>query len=546
MPDPVEPLAATARPPYMELDAVVVGAGFSGLYMLHRLRQLGLSARVYEAGSGIGGTWFWNRYPGARCDIESMDYSYSFSEELEQDWEWTEKFPTQPEILRYIEHVADRFDLRRDIQLETRVTQASFDETTRRWQVRTDGGDTVSVQFCIMAVGCLSVRKQPEIRGLETFRGTWYHTGHWPHESVSFNGQEVGVIGTGSSGIQSIPVIAKEAAQLTVFQRTPNFSLPARNEPLDPEVQRAMKVDYPGYRRRARRSRGGVPAEQPTQSALAVDDDERLESYQTAWERGSLFALGASYTDLLTNRAANDTAAEFIRSKIREAVDDPDIAEMLAPTDHPFGSKRPCLDSGYYATYNRDNVRLIDLRKTPIVEVTPAGIRTTEREHELDSLVFATGFDAMTGPLLAIDIRGTGGRPLREKWARGPRSYLGIGIAGFPNLFTLTGPGSPSVLTNMMVSIEQHVEWVVDCIAFVQSQGFASIEATVEAEDAWVRHVHDLAAATLMPTAGSWYMGANVPGKPRVFMPYIGGADVYRKRCDEIAANRYEGFLLNV
>jgi cyclohexanone monooxygenase len=535
----------TTPEPTLEIDAVVVGAGIAGLYMLHRLRRLGLTARVYEAGDGVGGTWYWNRYPGARCDVESMEYSYSFSPELEQEWSWTEKYPTQPEILRYIDHVADRFDLRRDIRFTTRVTAAHFDEAAKRWRVRTDSGETASARFCIMATGCLSASKTPEVDGLDGFEGDWYHTGHWPHEGVDFTGKRVGVIGTGSSGIQSIPIFAHQAAHLTVFQRTPNFSLPAGNRPMDPEFQRARKAIYPEHRRQARESGLGIPVELPVKSALEVTPEERRTKYQAGWERGNLTAILLSYTDLLASKEANDTAAEFVRSKIREVVTDPEVAETLSPRDHPFGTKRPCLDSGYYATYNRDNVKLVDVRKSPIKEITPRGIRTVDAEYEFDSIVFATGFDAMTGALAAIDIRGRGDASLREKWAEGPRTYLGIGVAGFPNLFTITGPGSPSVLSNMMVSIEQHVDWITECLAFLRDRGLALIEPTTEAEDAWGEHVTEAGNATLYPQANSWYMGANVPGKPRVFLPYIGGVGVYREKCDEVAAKNYEGFALS-
>jgi cyclohexanone monooxygenase len=535
---------AVCEPGDETVDVVVVGAGLAGLYMLYRLRGLGVTARCYEAGDGVGGTWYWNRYPGARCDIESLDYSYSFSAELEQEWEWSERYPAQPEMLRYIEHVADRFDLRRDITFGTRVTAAHFDEAARRWQVRTDTGEIAAARFCVMAAGCLSTPKEPEVDGLDAFRGDWYHTGRWPHEGVDFTGRRVAVIGTGSSGIQAIPIIAEQAAHLTVFQRTAGFSLPARNVPLDAETQRARKAAYRRYREAARRSGYGVPNEPPTRSALEVAPEERLERYEDGWRRGGMTAIISAYTDLLVSREANETAAEFIRAKIREMVHDPEVAAMLAPTDHPYGTKRPCLDTGYYATYNRDNVTLVDLRRSPIKDITATGIRTVDGDHEVDAIVFAIGYDAMTGPLNAIDIRGRGGVALRDVWAAGPRTYLGLGVAGFPNLFTITGPGSPSVLSNMMVSIEQHVEWIAGCLAHLRDQDLALIEPTEAAQDAWVRHVAQIGDRTLYPLANSWYMGANVPGKPRVFMPYIGGVGTYRQKCDEVAANGYEGFTL--
>jgi cyclohexanone monooxygenase len=525
-------------------DAVIVGAGLSGLYQLHRLREDGLSVRVIEAGSGVGGTWFWNRYPGARCDVESMAYSYSFSPELEQEWTWTEKYPTQPEILRYIEHVADRFDLRRDITFDTRVTDAAYDDSTQRWTVTTDQGEVIDAQFVIMATGCLSVSKAPEVPGAERFQGPTYHTGHWPHEGVDLTGLRVGVIGTGSSGIQSIPIFAEQASELTVFQRTPNFSMPAGNRPLSEDEIAEMKGRYPAFRDAQRTSGFGVPIEEATQSALEVDDGVRTTTYQDGWDAGNLVAILASYTDTLTNKDANDTAAEFVRTKIRTIVEDPEVAETLSPRSFPFGTKRPCLDSGYYATFNREHVSLVDLRKTPLVEITETGLRTSEAEYEFDAIVFATGFDAMTGALTAVDIRGRDGIRLREKWAEGPRTYLGLAVTGFPNLFTITGPSSPSVLSNMIVSIEQHVDWITDCIAYLREHDIAEIEPTEAAEDEWVAHVEEVGNYTLYPTADSWYMGSNVPGKPRVFMAYIGGVGAYRERCDDIAAKGYEGFSL--
>jgi cyclohexanone monooxygenase len=525
------------------VDAIIVGAGFAGLYMLHRLRGLGLSAQVYEAGKGVGGTWYWNRYPGARCDVESMDYSYSFSDELQQEWKWTERYAAQPEILRYINHVADRFDLRRDIQLETRVTSAIFDEATSLWAVQTDRGDRVSTRFCIMATGCLSSAQVPKLKGLESFEGKWYHTGNWPHEGVDFTGQRVGVIGTGSSAIQSIPIIARQAAHLVVFQRTPNFSVPARNAPLDPDFERRVKSIYPDYRREARRTRIGFVVERREQSALAVPPEERQREYEARWSRGGL-GFTAIFEDLLTNKDANDTAAEFFREKIRATVRDPAVAETLVPQHYPVGTKRLCVDTDYYATFNRDNVTLIDIRKTPIEAITPHGLKTQAQDYTLDSIVFATGFDAMTGALMSIDIRGRAGQTLRQKWEAGPRTYLGLAVAGFPNLFAITGPGSPSVLSNMIVSIEQHVDWIADCIVYLREHRLASIEATALAQEAWVEHVNDVGNLTLYPQANSWYMGANVPGKPRIFMPYIGGVGAYRQKCDDVAAKGYEGFEL--
>jgi cation diffusion facilitator CzcD-associated flavoprotein CzcO len=526
-------------------DAVIVGAGFAGLYLLHRLRGAGFTARAFERGRDVGGTWYWNRYPGARCDVQSLDYSYSFCPELEQEWEWSEKFATQPEILRYANHVADRFDLRRDIQFDTAVTSAHYDEVSRRWTVTTDRGDVVSAAFTIMASGCLSSSKLPEIPGIGAFAGATYHTGHWPHEGVDFTGRRVAVIGTGSSGIQSIPVIAAQAAHVTVFQRTPNFSLPARNRVLDPQEVSAVKSRYPEYRAQARLSHGGQVRPVPERSALEVDEEERRRRYETAWEAGNLGSILSAYNDLILDKAANDTAASFIRSKIAEIVRDPEVARTLMPTDHPFGTKRPCLDSGYYDTFNLDHVRLVDLRATPITAITAQGVDTTAESFAFDAIVFATGFDAMTGAITNVDIRGADGASLKETWAEGPRTYLGLGVAGFPNLFTVTGPGSPSVLSNMMVSIEQHVDWITDCMAYLREHGFRTIEASADAQDDWVDHVNEVAARTLYPTANSWYMGANVPGKPRVFLPYVGGVGVYRSICDDVAASGYRGFALS-
>jgi cyclohexanone monooxygenase len=526
------------------LDAVVVGAGFAGMYMLHRLRGLGLSVRVYEAGDGVGGTWYWNRYPGARCDVESMDYSYSFSEELQQEWRWTERYSAQPEILRYANHVADRFDLRRDIQFGTRVTAAIFDEAAARWAIETDRGDRVTARLCIMATGCLSDAQVPDFPGLASFEGRRYHTGRWPHEGVDFTGRRVGVIGTGSSAIQSIPLIARQAAHVYVFQRTPNYSMPAHNAPLDPDYERRVKAAYAEFRRQARESRVGFVTERSGDSALAVPAEEREREFEKRWSRGGL-GFSAAYTDLLTSQEANDTAADFFRAKIRAVVRDPAIADLLCPTSYPLGTKRLCVDTDYYKTFNRDNVTLVDVRARPIEAITPKGVRTGGVEYAVDDLVFATGFDAMTGALLNIDIRGRGGRRLASEWADGPRTYLGLTVEGFPNLFTITGPGSPSVLSNMIVSIEQHVDWIANCVTYLRERGLATIEATAEAQEAWVRHVNEVGHMTLYPRAPSWYTGANIPGKPRVFMPYIGGVGVYRQKCDEIAANNYAGFTLD-
>jgi cyclohexanone monooxygenase len=528
-----------------EFDAIIVGAGFAGLYMLHRLRGAGFSARVLEAADGVGGTWYWNRYPGARCDIESLEYQYGFDDDLPREWKWSERYAPQPEILEYLNHVADRFDLRRDIQFETRVKSATFDESARRWDITTEGGERFSARYCIMATGCLSQPKKPDFKGLDSFEGDTYYTAYWPHEGVDFTGKRVGVIGTGSSAIQSIPIIAEQAEHLTVFQRTANFSVPAHNGPINQDLERELTQQYTEVRRRAREeTMAGVVAVAPSdRSALSVTDEERNQEFETRWAKGGL-QFGGAFMDLVILKDANEKAAEFVKSKIRETVKDPATAELLCPKDYPFATKRLCVDTGYFDTFNRDNVSLVDVRSSPIEEITPKGLRTKDAEYEFDCIVFATGFDAMTGALLNIDIRGRSGRDLKDAWQDGPRTYLGLQVAGFPNLFTITGPGSPSVLTNMIVSIEQHVDWITDCVEYMRSHDQDTIEASVEAQDAWVDHVNMVANFTLFPQANSWYVGANVVGKPRVFMPYIGGLMMYTQKCNEVAANGYEGFVL--
>ena len=526
------------------LDVAVVGAGFAGLYLLHRLRTLGFAARAFEAAGDVGGTWYWNRYPGARCDVESLQYSYSFDEDLQQEWTWSERFATQPEILRYINHVADRFDLRRDIRLNTRIVAAAFDPERALWTLTTDAGDVIEAPFCVMATGCLSAARIPAIAGLSDYRGRVYHTGDWPHEGVDFTGLRVAVVGTGSSGIQAIPEIARQAEHLFVFQRTPNFSVPARNAPLTDDYVRSWKSSYAEHRRRAREeTRSGTIYDFATRSALAVDDAEREREYAARWAKGGANFMHA-YNDLLVDEAANRTAADFVRARIRETVADPAVAEALCPTDYPIFAKRICVDTDYYETFNRENVTLVDLRETPLEAITAHGVRTSAATYDADAIVFATGFDAMTGALDAIDIRGAAGTRLRDKWAEGPRAYLGLMSAGFPNLFLVTGPGSPSVLSNVLVSIEQHVAWIGDCLAHLRSHGLGRIDATPEAEDRWGEHVREVAHTTLYPRAASWYMGANIPGKPRVFMPYI-GVNTYRQTCSAVAAAGYEGFVLS-
>ncbi len=523
------------------LDAVIVGAGFAGLYMLLRLRRLGLDAHVLEAGDGVGGTWYWNRYPGARCDVESVEYSYQFDKKLEQEWDWSERYATQPEILAYANHVADRFELRRDISFNARVRSARFDEAANRWLVETEDGRRLEARWCIMATGCLSSTNTPRFEGLGSFRGPTYHTGNWPHQGVNFSGQRVGIIGTGSSAIQSIPIIARQADHLTVFQRTPTYAVPAHNARLDDAERRALKAQYAAIRQQAWQNRNGIRFTTNPVSALAVDEAERRREYERRWAQGGL-AFSGAFNDLLIDKAANDTASEFVRGKIRELVADRETAERLSPTN-VLACKRLCIDSGYYETYNRPNVSLVDVGSTPIEAITPGGLRIAGREYELDAIVFATGFDAMTGALARIDIRGRQGLRLSEKWAAGPRTYLGLATAGFPNLFTITGPGSPSVLSNMLPSIEQHVDWIAGCIAHLRDAGFNCIEAERDAEDSWVEHVNQVAGFTLFPTCNSWYLGANVPGKPRVFMPYI-GVPPYVEKCNDVAAKGYEGFAL--
>lgn len=527
----------------IDLDAVVVGAGFSGLYMLYRLREAGFSARAFEAAPDVGGVWYANRYPGARCDSESIIYNFMFSEELYQEWTWSSRYPEQAEILSYLNFVADKFDLRRDIQFNTCITAAHFDEVNKRWRIQTDDGTRLSAKYFITGVGILSASNIPNIKGLDRFEGEAYHTGHWPHEKVDFKGKRVGVIGTGSSGIQSIPVIAQEADHLTVFQRTPGYTTPARNHPYDPEFIRQTKANYSEIKREIRESRLGYLHKLINdRSALEDTPEERQREYEKVWERGG-FGLALTYNDLMVNPAANETAGEFIRSKISEIVKDPEVAEKLKPTYY-YAAKRPVLDTNYYETYNRENVTLVDVKAAPIVEITPKGLRTTESEYELDIIVFATGYDGMTGPLLKIDIRGKDGLSLKEKWDDGAqvKTYLGIANSGFPNMFMITGPESPSALSNNPVSIEQHVEWIGDCIEYLREHGVETMEAKAEAEEAWSKHCKELADSTLYTKVDSWYTGANIEGKPRGFLIYVGGVGEYRKICDEVAAKGYEGF----
>ncbi|MDA1076789.1 MAG: NAD(P)/FAD-dependent oxidoreductase [Proteobacteria bacterium] len=536
-----------------DFDIIIVGAGFAGLYMLHRAHEMGLSARVFEAGDNVGGTWYWNRYPGARCDAESLAYSFSFDSDLEQEWQWTERYATQAEILAYAEHVADRFDLRRHISFESTVDGARYDDSTNLWSVTVDTGEVASAPFLIMATGCLSVPLVPDIEGLENYKGKRYQASLWPHESVDFSNQTIGVIGTGSSAIQAIPVIAQQAEHLTVFQRTPNFSVPAVNASLDDSWVGAFKKNYREHRRfhKLGLSSGFGDLEiearerQPdAMTAEGLSDAEFDAMIEARWEQGGAYILG-TIADTLANETTNARFADFVHRKIRDIVDDPATADALCPTSHPIGTKRICVDTDYYATYNRPNVDLVNLREEPIIRITETGIQLPKRHVAFDTLVLATGFDAMTGALLKMNIQGSNGQKLKDKWAEGPRTYLGLMMAGFPNLFTITGPGSPSVLSNMLVSIEQHVDFIISLITHMRDKNSSRIETSLQAEDQWVNHVNDIANATLFPKGGSWYLGANIPGKPRVFMPYAAGVGVYREVCDEVAADNYRGFILS-
>ncbi len=523
------------------LDALIVGAGFSGLYMLHKLRQEGFTAHVVEKASGVGGTWFWNRYPGARCDIPSIEYSYSFDPELEAEWRWTERYAAQPEILRYLEHVADRFDLNRDISFNTLVTTARWDEERGRWLVETDGGDSYDVQFLVLATGALSQPKMPDIPGLENFEGAVVHSATWD-DSVDLEGKAICQFGTGSSGIQIVGEVAKVARQLTVFQRTPNFAVPASNHPLPEDYLEKLLPDYPALRERARTSPLGFFHAAWEGSAKADDPAAREERLEKAWKAGTTGLLQA-YDDLLFDEESNAFACDFARRKISELVSDPDKVRKLTPHDYPMGSRRLCTEVGFFEAINRDNVTLVDVREEPVETVTAHAVVTSAGEYPADVIILATGFDACVGAIKAIDIRGRDGRSIREEWDNGPRAYLGLAVEGFPNMFTITGPGSPSVLSNVVVSIEQHVEWVARCMVDMRDGGKQVIEATAEAEAAWMDHANEIAHQTLFPRANSWYQGHTKDGR-QVFMPYVGGVGAYRQKCDEVAANGYEGFTL--
>ncbi len=524
-------------------DVIVIGSGFGGMYMLHRLRSLGMSARVYEVADDVGGTWYWNRYPGARCDIESMQYSYSFSEGLEQEWSWSEKYASQPEILDYARHVADRFDLRRDIRFQTRVTTASFDEHDGRWIVETNRGDRVTGRYLVSAVGCLSAANLPAFAGMQDCRVPILHTGRWPHEGFDFTGLRVGVIGTGSSAIQSIPVISRDAEAVVVFQRTPNYAVPARNAPMNPDYERGIKANYADFRALARTRLPAFLFQYDKRSALELSPPERERHYEDYWRRGGLGFLGA-FSDLLLNQESNDSIAEFVRGKIRSVVKDPEVAQLLSP-DNVFGCKRLCVDSGYYETFNLPHVDLVDVSETPIQYFTETGLVVADQRYDFDVIVCATGFAAMTGSLDRIRITGRKGMTLKDKWRSGPRTYLGLMSAGFPNFFTVTGPGSPSVLANMMPAIEQHVDWIAHCFTRLDDAGARMIEPLAVSENAWIGHVNEVANESLRSTCSSWYVGANIPGRPRVFMPYIGGFPAYLDRCNAETETSYAGFAID-
>jgi len=537
---------ATRGAATQQVDVAVVGAGFAGLYLLHRLRKAGFNSVLLEEAADVGGTWYWNRYPGARCDIQTIDYSYTFDPELERAWQWSEKYATQPEILRYLGFVADRYDLRRDIRFGTKVTAANWDEAAERWRLTTDNGASVSCRFYIMATGCLSAPKPPEIDGVKDFKGEVYFTGRWPHEEIKLAGKRVAVIGTGSSGIQSIPLIAEQAAHLTVFQRTPNFALPAHNGAAPADRVALLEGDRAGYREQARMSLAGVPWPQQMAVSWQLSDAERRERFETAWAAGDLvYILTQLWADQGVDVDGNALLADLIREKIRGIVKDPETAAALTPHDHPFGAKRPCLDTNYYATYNRPNVTLVNLRQEPITGITAAGINTGKRTVDVDVIVFATGFDAMTGAIMAVHpITGRDGKSLSDVWANGPQTYLGLTVAGFPNLFMITGPGSPSVLSNMAVSIEQHADWTVDRLIAMREAGLTTIEATGTAQAGWARHMADCSTLTLHRLANTWYTGANVPGKAWGVMPYTGGVGPYRTICNEVVNRGMLGFRL--
>lgn len=524
------------------LDVIIVGAGFGGLYAIHRLRADGLSVLCLEAADDVGGVWYHNRYPGARCDVESVDYSYSFSPELQQEWNWTERYAGQPEILAYLRHVAERFDLRRDILFNSRVTVARRDDETGLWDVTTATGEACRARFLVMATGALSAPKTPDLAGLDSFAGPIYRTSGWPAEPPDFAGKTVGVFGTGSTGVQCIPEIAREAERLFVFQRTPSYSLPAGNGPIDPAGYAGIKARYPDYRAELRRSRAGIPAPTSGEAGTDFSREEKRARWDACWQAGR--GMPSHFIDTMRPGATNDECCDYLRDKIRAIVDDPATAEALCPKDYPFGARRICLDTGYFETYNRGNVTLVDLKAAPFESFTAGGARAGGREYPLDAVVLAIGFDAFTGPLQRIDIRNGRGERLADRWADGPGTYMGFMTAGFPNMFILTGPGSPSVLTNVVMMLEHDVDWVADCIGFLDRRGFSRIEASDAAQAAWMEHVAEQAAGTLYMNHNSWYMGSNIPGKRRMFLAYTGGYAGFAERAAAVAADGYRGFSL--
>ena len=530
------------------LDVAIVGAGFSGLFMLYRLRAMGLKCRIFDSAGGVGGTWYWNRYPGCGSDIESLEYSYGFSDELQQEWSWSKRYPGQPEIETYANHVADRFDLRKDIQLDTRIASVVWDEDAQRWNLTLDTGQTVIARFCVMATGLLSAPKQINIKGYESFAGEVLHTSRWPKEKPDFAGKRVGIIGTGSSAVQSIPLIAQEAGHLTVFQRTPNYSVPLRNGPLDLEYEARVKAMYPEWREKQMNSFGGYvsvnfqPLESNTRKAMECTPEEREAEYEMRWKSGGL-CYYTSFVDHLVDPEANEALADFVRSKLRPRIKDPKLASKLIPTNYPILTKRLCCDTDYYETFNRDNVTLVDVRETPITEITPHGVRVGELEHELDTLVFATGFDAITGVMVNMDIRGRDGRSIKEAWSQGPRTQGGLMTAGFPNMFIVNGPGSCTAFFNPIINVEYQGEWFARLIKKMDEDGYGSVDSTAEADEAWAKHMAEVAAPTLFWKSDNWFIGANIPGKPRVMMLYLGGFPAYKEFTTRLAADGYKTFV---
>ena len=519
-------------------DAIVIGAGVSGLYQLYRLRQLGLSVRCLEDGDGVGGTWYWNRYPGCRFDSESETYGYSWSGELLQEWDWKEHYSGQPENERYLNYVADKFDLRRDIQFNSRVVAATYDKDANRWEVELESGQRMRAQFLVAAVGILSARYVPPFEGIDSFKGESYHTSRWPKEKIDFTGKRVGVIGTGATAVQLIPIIAKEVGHLTVFQRTPNYCAPLRNSLVAEETQRRFKATYPEIHKTIRETPAGFPYDFDRRKAMEVSREERLALYEELWAQPGFKKWLGNFRDIMTDPRANEDFAEFVRNKIRARVKDPVVAEKLAPKDHPFGSKRIPLETEYYEAYNRDNVLLVDVRETPIERITPKGIKTSDKEYEFDVIIYATGFDAITGALTRIDIRGEGGQSLKDKWANGPRTYLGLQTAGFPNLFIATN----TAFCNYTICAETVVEWISDCINYIRAHDHSRIAPTPEAEEAWVAHVNQVGSQTLLSGTKSWFVGDNIPGKAHAILLYANTAPAYRAKVAEVAAQGYEGF----